>query len=29
MDADEDMVFISKPYQMPELAQQLEAMKTK
>lgn len=29
MDADEDMDFISKPYQVPELARRLEAMKTR
>jgi DNA-binding response OmpR family regulator len=27
MDADEDMAFISKPYQMADLAHQLEAIK--
>lgn len=27
--ADEDMAFIAKPYQMPELAQQLEALRTR
>lgn len=29
MDADEDMAFIAKPYQMPELAQHLEALKAR
>jgi DNA-binding LytR/AlgR family response regulator len=27
-EADEDMDFIAKPYQMPELARQLEALKS-
>lgn len=29
MDADDDWAFISKPYQMPELARQIEALRTR